>query len=34
MQSYRITADEAKERLENGNLEYVYTNRFVCDTSI
>ena len=34
MQSYRITADEAKERLKNGNLEYVYTNMFVCDTSI
>ncbi|MGN0616294.1 carbonic anhydrase [Ruminococcus flavefaciens] len=34
MQSYRITADEAKKRLKNGNLEYVYTNRFVCDTSI
>ena len=34
MESYRITADEARRRLEEGNLEYVYTNRFMCDTSL
>lgn len=33
MRSYNITADEAKERLISGNLEYVYANKFVCDTS-
>ena len=34
MESYRITADEAKKRLENGNIEYVNTNKSVCDTSL
>ena len=34
MESYRITADEARRKLEEGNLEYVYTNRFMCDTSL
>ena len=34
MESYRITVDEAKKRLENGNLEYVYSNKSVCDTSL
>lgn len=34
MESYRIKADEAKERLINGNLEYVNTKNYICDTSI
>ena len=33
MQSYRITADEAKKRLEEGNYNYVNTNKYSCVTS-
>ena len=33
MQSYSITADEAKKRLEEGNYNYVNTNKYSCVTS-
>ena len=33
MQSYSITADEAKKRLEEGNFNYVHTNKYSCVTS-
>jgi carbonic anhydrase len=33
MQSYRITADEAKKRLEEGNSNYVHANDLTFDTS-
>ena len=33
MEAYRITAKEAKERLINGNLEYIYTNQYTCNTA-
>ncbi|MCM1530563.1 MAG: carbonic anhydrase [Alistipes sp.] len=33
MQEYRVTADEAKQRLIDGNIEYVYTNRYETDIS-
>ena len=33
MQSYRITADEAKSRLISGNEKYIQSRTLSCDVS-